>query len=133
MKHAQFYPARGERWQRLLSTLTPSEIGHAIEALIARLDVTAGDPDLEDDDPAGGAADDIGEEGNWPETDDGRFGCYVYGADDHEDDEQPIRRPHLQRIQRTRCDRLANRFGDVRYRLRDVEQTPAQASRRMDA
>lgn len=48
-----FHPRRAARYRRLLATLSADEIGDAIEALIARLDLLAGDPDLEDDDPAG--------------------------------------------------------------------------------
>ena len=37
----------------LLDRFNRDELGHAIEVLIALLDVWDGDPDLEDDDPAG--------------------------------------------------------------------------------
>ena len=45
-----------------------SEIGRLIEAMIGKLDDLAGEPDLEDDDPAGDPLDMLGEH----PTDDGR-------------------------------------------------------------
>lgn len=48
-----FHPYRETRFRRLLATLSPDEIGDAVEALIARLDLLAGDADLEEDDHAG--------------------------------------------------------------------------------
>lgn len=42
-----FHPTRAPRVRRLLSALSPDEIGEAIEALIARLDALDGDTDVE--------------------------------------------------------------------------------------
>lgn len=51
------------------------EIGETIDALIALMDDLDGDPDAEDDDPAGGSAEDVGETEDWP------IGMPEYGVD----------------------------------------------------
>ena len=44
-----------------IGRLSRSEIEHLTESLIDKLDALDGDPDLEDDDPAGGNPEDVGE------------------------------------------------------------------------
>lgn len=46
--------ARQERFCRLIDQFEQDEIGAAVDSLIAMLDERDGDPDVEDDDPAGG-------------------------------------------------------------------------------
>ncbi|KQN19449.1 hypothetical protein ASE86_13335 [Sphingomonas sp. Leaf33] len=121
MKHAVFHPARADRFHRLLATLSPNEVGDAIDALIARLDALGGDPDLEEDDHAGGNVDDVGEAGTLPESDLGCVGVHFSSDDDDEGDleDRRLRMPHIKRIQRTRCDRHVGRWGNVTHLLRD--------------
>lgn len=120
MKHAVFHPARADRWHRLLATLSPKEVGDAIDALIARLDAMGGDPDLEEDDHAGGNVEDVGEAGSLPEWGGGNEDRHAYGDDDDEGDleDRRLRMPHIKRIQRTRCDRHVERWGYVTHELR---------------
>ncbi|MFD1789692.1 hypothetical protein ACFSC3_19230 [Sphingomonas floccifaciens] len=120
MKLAVFHPARADRWHRLLATLSPKEVSDAIDALIARLDALGGDPDLEEDDHAGGNVEDVGEAGTLPESDLGCVGVQFSSDDDDEGDleDRRLRMPHIKRIQRTRCDRQIDRWGYVTHQLR---------------
>lgn len=56
MEHEVFL----QRWKTDHAAIRRS-VTKTIEAMIELLDLLDGDPDLEDDDPAGGAADDLGE------------------------------------------------------------------------
>ena len=67
----------GVAFARLLTREDRRAIAAQIEALIAVLDAADGDCDLEDDDPAGGNPDDVGEVPDWLP----RFPLPVYGID----------------------------------------------------
>ncbi len=100
-----------------IPSLPRAILNQLVDRAIEQMDADDGDPDLEDDDPAG-SHEDAGEPGTWPEGD-GYGMNHSYGDDEQEDDARHIWASHLHRIQRTRCDREVNRFGDVRYFLRD--------------
>lgn len=72
------------QFMRGVEMLDSAEIGYAVDALIEKLDQVAGDPDIEDDDPAGTDLD-RGESGAWAETDERQPA--VMKGNDHEDDE----------------------------------------------
>lgn len=64
----------------VLPSLPRPLLARLTQRLIDRMDEIDGDPDLEDDDPAGGSADDTGEIEEWQE--DGiHMGLPLYGAD----------------------------------------------------
>lgn len=82
------------------------EIGDAIESLIAFMDELSGDPDMEEDDPAGG---DIVDEPHDAEEDTGAEDFGEEGADwRHEapDCDPVARRWHRDRIRAERCDTI---------------------------
>lgn len=129
---------------RMAGALQPDDIAIAVEALIAQLDARAGDPDIEDDDPAGGDItdephDDDGDEedGNASEddfmfhgSDGGMPGCpiadpggtwashgFTQQEEDDEDDGTTLRARHLDRIRRTRCKEVRTGRYVTGYRL----------------
>lgn len=145
-----FLPA-GDRLGTVVSLaayLDSVELGAAIDALIARLDADAGDPDLEangdeldgnlsEDDVmhhggsfAGCPFSDPGEDDDADEDDDPAGGNVLDERHDADCEDEPddadsraLRKPHLERIRKTRCDRIVHRSTydgrvDVEYRLR---------------
>lgn len=100
------FPPPGECLGAILAVaahLDCAELGAAIDALIERMDAAAGDPDLEDDDPAGGDIVDV------PHDAEADFGAEELGEEDVLDnlDEEVSPRAamieHRDRIRRTRC------------------------------
>lgn len=146
-----FLPA-GDRLGAVVSLaayLDSSELGAAIDALIARLDAAAGDPDLEangdeldgnlsEDDVmhhggsfAGCPVSDPGEDDDADEDDDPAGGNVLDERHDADCEDEPddadsraLRKPHRDRIRRTQCDRTEYRNTydgrlHVEYRLRN--------------
>jgi len=136
--------ARLAKFLRMAGALQPDDIAIAVDALIAQLDARAGDPDIEDDDPAGGDItdephDDDGDEedGNASEddfmvhgSDGGMPGCpisdpggtwashgFTKQEEDDEEDGATLRAPHLDRIRRTRCREVKSGRYVTGYRL----------------
>lgn len=140
-----FPPDGSARLAAFLSSATmlgAKEIGIAVDALIAKLDALGGDPDLEDDDPAGGNITDEphdtdGDEDDHNGSEDDCIdhalagpGCPIAdpggtdvngGCDQREEDEEDdgavLRAPHLDRIRRTRCREVRLGRHLIRYRL----------------
>ncbi len=99
-----------------IPSLPRAMLNQLVDRAIDLMDADDGDPDLEDDDPAGGAAVDHGEVGTLPE--DGS--CHAYGDNDlkGDDEDYRLRVPHIARLRATRCDRTVKGWGEVTYRVR---------------
>lgn len=148
-----FPPDRSGRltqFMRFVDSMNTRDIATAVDVLIAQLDARAGDPDLEEDDPAGGEITDEphdcdGDEhdGNMSEDDfmihantGDMPGCPIAdpgGADvnggferreeDDEDDGAALRAHHLDRIRRTRCKEVRHGRHLTRDRLNSPLRT----------
>jgi hypothetical protein len=112
-----------------IPSLPRAALNQLVDRAIEQMDADDGDTDLEDDDPAG-TFEDMGEGGTTPEWS-LDWDSAAYPDDDCEEDDadRRTRRPHMERIRLTRCDRTVKPWGGVQYRLRNSDLSPANLSK----